>query len=65
MKEKFTATGAAYPLMRALFGEELIRATAVGFVWGLMTAAVLDLTDVHVCVGECDGAGYDIVGERK
>lgn len=37
----------------------------VGFGAGLLFMAVLDLTDIHVCVGECDGAGYDLFQSKK
>lgn len=37
-----------------------------GVAVGVLLMCVVDLTDMHVCVGECDGAGYDIVtGPRK
>jgi hypothetical protein len=45
--------------------KEIFRARIMGFIWGLIAMAALDLGDVHVCVGECDGAGYDILGPRK
>lgn len=37
----------------------------MGFAWGVLAMAVLDLTDLHICIGDCDGAGYDIIGPRK
>lgn len=36
-----------------------------GVAWGVLAMALFDLTDLHICVGDCDGAGYDIVGPRK
>jgi hypothetical protein len=31
-----------------------------GFLWGITLMAVLDYTDVHFCVGECDGRGREV-----
>lgn len=36
-----------------------------GVAIGFVLACGFDLTDLHICTGECDGAGYDIMGERK
>ncbi len=36
-----------------------------GVAFGILAMCFFDLTDLHVCVGECDGAGYDIVGPTK
>lgn len=36
-----------------------------GLFVGALLACMFDLTDLHICVGECDGAGYDISGVMK
>ena len=36
-----------------------------GIVLGALLMCVMDLTDMHFCIGECDNAGYDIIGPRK
>lgn len=50
---------------RLLFLPEMRRCFWWGVLAGISFIAALDLGDVHVCVGECDGAGYDIAGPRK
>ena len=36
-----------------------------GVLAGFLAACIFDLTDLHICAGECDGSGYDIVGPRR
>ena len=48
-----------------LFRSTLIRQWWIGFVFGILFMAILDFGDMHICVGECDGAGYDIMGTNK
>lgn len=34
----------------------------VGFLWGMAFIAAMNVGDVHLCVGECDGAGISLIG---
>lgn len=36
-----------------------------GFVWGCMFMAVLNIGDVHICAGECDGQGIVLMETLK
>lgn len=36
-----------------------------GVLVGIVLACLLDLTDLHICIGECDSVGHDIIGPRK
>ena len=47
-----------------LFPHILAKRFWCGVVVGALFMAMLDLTDMHICIGECDGAGYDIVGTK-
>ena len=44
-----------------LFPKVLHRKWLAGFFIGILLMAILDLGDLHICMGECDGAGYDIM----
>ena len=61
---KFDAESTESAIRRA-FPKEINRAFIAGAIAGAMAMAMLDLTDIHICVGECDGAGYDIAGPRR
>jgi hypothetical protein len=32
-----------------------------GFIWGCVFMTALNIGDVHICVGECDGAGLSLI----
>jgi hypothetical protein len=34
----------------------------IGFLYGVIAMALLNLGDIHLCVGECDGEGFSIQG---
>jgi hypothetical protein len=37
----------------------------LAFVWGLSLMAMLNIGDVHICVGECDGSGFKLSDALK
>lgn len=37
----------------------------IGAFYGAMLMCLFDLTDLHICVGECDGAGYDLLSNER
>ncbi len=34
----------------------------IGVLVGVLAMAIMDFTDLHVCVGECDGEGLSLIG---
>ena len=52
-------------VVRRFYRKEIFKARAIGFGCGLIVMALMNIGDVHVCMGECDNAGYaltDLVG---
>lgn len=52
--------GPAAAVVRKVYRKEIMVARAVGFIGGLVVMAMLNIGDVHLCMGECDSAGFAI-----
>lgn len=37
----------------------------LGVLFGVLMMALFDVTDLHICVGECDGRGYAFVSPAQ
>lgn len=47
---------------RALLGS---RNWWLGLLSGVLLMALFDVTDLHICVGECDGRGYALLSPSQ
>ena len=60
--------GPVAAVVRRVYRKEIMVARAIGFGCGLIFMALMNIGDVHLCMGECDNAGYaltDIVGVAR
>jgi len=46
--------------VKMLFPQMPARYFRWGFVFGCLFMAILNIGDVHICVGECDGGGFTL-----
>lgn len=35
-----------------------------GFLWGAIFMSLLNVGDVHICAGECDGEGFRLLSQE-
>jgi hypothetical protein len=55
-KKGYTDSEAA----KFLFPQILRRHFWAGLLIGILAMAAMDITDLHICVGECDGEGLSL-----
>ena len=61
LKAKTEIIGDAAFIVSQLFERELKRRFWWGVMFGIILMAASDITDLHLCIGECDNSGLSLL----